>query len=157
MIDFICIDTCEVRRLQNGGMDANGQPPERILSNGEGNPCRHCFEYIKKGDEMLILAYKPFNTVQPYAEQGPIFLHAKECDQYNGSNTQSLPPTLKSNSHYILRGYDENERIVYGTGYITPFEEIPSKAKDLFGDNRVKFIHIRSATNNCYHARIDRN
>ena len=157
MINFISLDTKEVRNLQNGGLDVNGQVPEITVSNGAGNPCRHCLENIDEGEEMLILAHRPFDDIQPYAEMGPIFLHAKECTVYVNSIDEEKPAVLKSSSHYLLRGYDENERIVYGTGCITPNEEITSKAEALFGNGEVKFIHVRSASNNCYQARIERN
>jgi hypothetical protein len=156
VINFVSINTKEVRRLQNGGLDANGQVPEMTVSDGAVNPCRHCLETIDEGEEMLILAHRPFAELQPYAETGPIFLHAKECTAYRDSNNTETPAVLKTSSQYLLRGYDENERIVYGTGCIMPNEEIASQAETLFGNHKVKFIHVRSASNNCYQARIER-
>ena len=156
VINFVSLDTKEVRNLQNGGLDANGQVPEKVFSDGVGNPCRHCLENIDKNEKMLVLAHRPFTTVQPYAEQGPIFLHAKECAAYVKSAEVENPAVLKTSSDYLLRGYDENERIVYGTGCITPNEKITSKAEALFGNEKVKFIHVRSASNNCFQARIER-
>ena len=41
MIRFTPIPTETVRALQAGGPDANGQLPERHVSDGGGNPCRH--------------------------------------------------------------------------------------------------------------------
>jgi len=58
VINFVSMNTKEVRRLQNGGLDANDQSPEKVLSDGAGNPCRHCLENIDEGEEMLILAYR---------------------------------------------------------------------------------------------------
>ncbi len=155
MTTFKSLATKEVRKLQNGGLDANGQVPECAVSDGVGNPCRHCLESIEEGAAMLILAFRPFGEIQPYAEMGPIFLHARECAPY-ASHKDEVPAVLKTSSHYLLRGYDENERIVYGTGAITPSEQITHKAKDLFSDSKVKFIHVRSASNNCFQARIER-
>ena len=156
MTKFVSIDTKKVRHLQNGGLDANGQEPEIAISDGAGNPCRHCLENIEEGEEMLILAHRPFKEIQPYAELGPIFLHAKQCARYFTAAHNEIPAVLSSSSHYLLRGYDENERIVYGTGTIVPNEDINSWADTMFGNSKVKFIHIRSASNNCYQARIER-
>lgn len=71
-IRFTPIPTETVRAYQAGGPDANGQPPERQISDGGGNPCRHCLKMIPKGAGMLILAHRPFPVPQPYAEIGPI-------------------------------------------------------------------------------------
>ncbi len=56
-------------------------PPERRTSNGVGVPCRHCLRNVEAGRDYLILAYRPFPALQPYAETGPIFLHAEPCER----------------------------------------------------------------------------
>ncbi|MGB4910282.1 MAG: DUF1203 domain-containing protein, partial [Tabrizicola sp.] len=71
---YVAIPTSVVRALQAGGVDANGQVPERQRAEGGGNPCRHCLKMIPEGAEMLVLAHRPFPAPQPYAEVGPIFL-----------------------------------------------------------------------------------
>ncbi len=147
--------TEEARKFQRGGTDANGQVPEKTKSNGNGNPCRHCLEFIAEGDEMLIVSYRPFNSLQPYAEQGPVFLHARECDAYSGEG-DALPKALSNKTECIVRGYGADERIVYGTGKVTPLGEITSRADELLADTEIEFVHVRSASNNCWQARIDR-
>ena len=153
MVRFTALDTDPVRRLQNGGTDANGQPCERATSSGDGTPCRHCLRLIEKGDDFLILSYRPFPAPQPYAEQGPIFLHARTCDRHDCDGT--VPEILESRQ-YIVRGYDSNDRIVYGTGRVTPTDGIARYASGLFLNPDVAYIHVRSAANNCYQCRIDR-
>ena len=152
-IRFIAMPTELVTRLQNGGPDANGQFPERVISDGDGVPCRHCLQQVAAGEPYLILAHRPFATVQPYAECGPIFLHATRCERY--AESAALPPILGS-PQYILRGYNAAERIIYGTGQIVPAPEIPARAAELFTRDDVAFVHIRSATNNCFQCRIER-
>jgi hypothetical protein len=46
------------------------------------NPCRHCPGLIREGEEKLVLSYRPFQSIQPYAESGPIFLHEAACERY---------------------------------------------------------------------------
>ena len=57
---------------------------------------------------------------------------------------------------YIVRGYDRDERILYGTGGVVPTADIPARCAELFGRADVAFIHIRSASNNCFHVRVER-
>ena len=152
-IRFDAIPTERVRALQSGGLDANGQVPERRISDGDGVPCRHCLKLVPKGEFYLVLAYRPFATIQPYAEVGPIFLCANEC--VSGAVESRLPDFLVSES-YILRGYDTDERIVYGTGRVTPTGEIIPYCKALLRRPEIAFVHIRSASNNCFHVRVER-
>ena len=79
MTRFSAIPSEIAHHYRSGGMDANGQVPERIVSDGAGNPCRHCLKMIPKGAGMLVLAHRPFPALQPYAEVGPIFLCADAC------------------------------------------------------------------------------
>jgi hypothetical protein len=150
-VRFVALDTHLVRALQDGAPDANGQRPERRAAAG-GEPCRHCMQPMREGEEMLILAHRPFPALQPYAELGPIFLHAHACERGGG---EALPAFLRS-PQYIVRGYDHDDRIVYGTGSVVPTDEIPARAAQLLREPRVAYCHVRSATNNCYHCRIDR-
>ena len=155
-ITFHGLPTDAVRTLQRGGMDANGQPPERGMSDGDGNPCRHCMEMISEGEAMLVLAHRPFETVNPYAEVGPVFLHARECAAYGGA-ADALPPVLEDSPDYIVRGYGANERIVYGTGGVVAREDVVERAAELLTRSDVAFVHIRSSRNNCWQARAERN
>lgn len=152
-IRFVALETELVRRLQSGACDANGQPPEPQVATSDGLPCRHCLGDVKVGQAYLTLAHRPFPAPQPYAEVGPIFLHAEPC--VRGGNDHRIPAFLDSPT-YIVRGYGSDDRIVYGTGRVTETTRIPAAASDLLADPRIAYVHVRSASNNCYHCRIDR-
>ena len=149
---FTALPTPEVRALQKGGLDANNQPAELAVSDGGGNPCRHCLKDIPEGVEMLVLGHRPFSAPQPYAEVGPLFLCADECASGSGSE---LPEILRSSPDYLLKAYDARERIIYGTA-IVPASDIGAYAAKLLAQDNVAFVHVRSARNNCYQLRIDR-
>lgn len=149
---FTPIPTPVARHYQSGGLDAYGLAPERSVSDGGGNPCRHCLKMIPKGEAFLILAHRPFPDLQPYAETGPIFLCAGQCE---GEPQNALPDILASPDN-IVRGYGADDRIVYGTGGVIPTEGILARGEELFRDARVAYLHIRSARNNCFQCRLDR-
>ena len=152
-ISFVALDTSLVRSLQAGGGDANGQTPERHLSPGSGIPCRHCLTPVAAGKPYLILSHRPFPAPQPYAEQGPIFLHAEPCPRHPPS--AELPAMLTS-EHYLMRGYSADDRIVYGTGQIVATGAMVATAEALLADPRLAYIHVRSAANNCFLCRLQR-
>ena len=153
MIRFTALPTAEVRALQSGAPDAYGHTPERTVSDGGGNPCRHCLRLIPEGAPMLILAHRPFPALQPYAETGPIFLCADPCEPWAGAG---VPPVLATRPEYLLKGYSDADRIVYGTGAVVPAGDLESYAAALLSRDEVAYVDVRSARNNCFQARITR-
>jgi hypothetical protein len=149
---FIALPTDEVRALRAGAPDAYGRPPEITLSPGAGNPCRHCLRFVSEGRPMLILAHRPFPTLHPYAETGPIFLCGDDCARHAGG----LPAILDGTPDVLVKGYSADDRIVYGTGRIVPTAGINDYAEAVLQDPDVAYLHVRSARNNCYQFRIDR-
>ena len=152
-IRFEALSSHDVHALQQGGPDAYGSIPRYRVSDGHGVPCRHCLQNIDTDAPYLVVAFRPFETLQPYAETGPIFLHADACERAVG--TDALPAILTA-AGYIVRGYDVDEVIVYGTGAVVPTNEIAAYAERILSDRRVAFVHVRSARNNCFLCRIER-
>ena len=150
-IRFTAIPSADAEALRAGAPDAYGNAPEYLTSPG-GMPCRHCLGVITTGEPMLVLAYRPFPALQPYAETGPIFLHATPCRRYEAS--EILPPMLTS-PDYIVRGYGDDDRIVYGTGAVTETARIPAYAEELLARDGITYVHVRSARNNCFQCRVD--
>ncbi len=153
MITFTALPTSLTRAWQAGAPDAYGNPPERHVARGTGNPCRHCLRFIPEGAGMLILAHRPFDGLHPYAETGPIFLCADACTRHEGAE---IPEVLCGSPDYLLKGYNAQDRIVYGTGKVVLAADVADYAQAVFERSEVAYIHVRSARNNCYQARIDR-
>jgi hypothetical protein len=151
---FHAMPTADAEGIWAGGNDAYGFPPETMVSNGPGHPCRHCLTNIDAGEEFHVFAYRPFPDLQPFAETGPIFLHARPCRRYEVEEVQ--PIVLQTSKDYILRGYGDNNRIVYGTGAVILTDDVADYAARLFERDDIAYVHVRSARNNCYQCRIDR-
>jgi hypothetical protein len=152
-IKYIPLRSDQVKALRSGGADAYGCLPERVRSDSDGNPCRHCLGFVPEGAEMLILAYRPFEGLQPYAETGPIFLCAADCEAWSGDG---IPLILTSSPDYLLKGYTADQRIRYGTGKVVMREELPVYASELLKRDEINFVDVRSARNNCFQLRIAR-
>jgi hypothetical protein len=117
-------------------------------------PCRHCLSDVAAGEPFLVLAHRPFPEAQPYAETGPIFVHAEPCAGHG--ETAEVPALFLSREQVLIRGYGTDDRIVYGTGQVVPSAEIGAVAQDLLERPEVAYLHLRSASNNCYQCRIER-
>ena len=129
--------------------------PERKISDGDGVPCRHCLRNVAAGDAYLVLAYRPFPALQPYAETGPIFLHARECDRRREIRRR-CQPCLQRPATTSCAGYGADDRIIYGTGAVVPTPAIVARAAELLASPDTAYLHMRSARNNCYQCRIER-
>jgi hypothetical protein len=154
-IQFTSMPTEVARAYQSGALDANGQAPERHISDGDGVPCRHCQRDVAAGEPYLILAYRPFPDPQPYAEVGPIFLHAEPCERY--PSTADAPSMfIDHGRRYLLKGYRPDDRIFYGLGQIVEGKDVTTAASRILERPGVAYVHVRSALNNCFQCRVDR-
>jgi hypothetical protein len=153
-LQFQALPTTTAENFQAGKDDANGQPPERHISDGQGNPCRHCLTDIPEGEPFLAFAYRPFPALQPYAEVGPIFLHAEACWRYDGAT--GVPAIIADRDTLLIRGYGNDDRIVTGSGQVIASDHVAETAMRMFERPEIAYIHLRSASNNCYTCRIDR-
>jgi hypothetical protein len=142
----------EVDVIRRGGADANGQPALLRVAEGVANPCRHCLGLIAEGEGKLVLAYRPFPALQPYAETGPIFLHERPCERYEG---EVLPAWFDFMDPAIVRGYDADDWIRYDTGDVVAGPELGAACRRILADETVAYVHIRSKFN-CFQCRVDR-
>ncbi|MEO8223840.1 MAG: DUF1203 domain-containing protein [Gammaproteobacteria bacterium] len=145
------IPTDQFEAYQAGGPDANGQPALVRMAEGLSNPCRHCLQIIREGDQKLVLSYRPFSTVQPYAETGPVFLHNRACPRYE---SEDLPAWFAQLQPAIVRGYDEDDWIRYDTGTVVAGRDLAAECLKILGNDGVAYAHIRSKFN-CFQCRVD--
>jgi hypothetical protein len=146
------IPTDDVERIRRGGPDANGQPVLARVAEGLANPCRHCLGLIAEGHTKLVLAYRPFDALQPYAETGPIFLHEAPCTRYDSA---ALPDWFVFLEPAIVRGYGEDHWIRYDTGNVVPGPALEASCRAILSDPTIAYVHIRSKYN-CFQCRVDR-
>ncbi|WP_338550364.1 DUF1203 domain-containing protein [Roseovarius phycicola] len=152
-IQFVGLPSHQVAQTKTRGLDAYDNPIETHCSDGEAYPCRHCLGETPAGEDYLILAWRPFETSNPYAETGPIFLCAADCKAMAPSDKV---PTILVSPSYLVRGYSKDERIVYGTGQVVQTSKIAAYARELLADPTIAFVDVRSASNNCFQCRIER-
>jgi hypothetical protein len=141
-----------VERIRHGAPDANGRPALVRTAEGVANPCRHCLGLIAEGDAKLVLAYRPFDAIQPYAETGPIFLHEAACERYGAAY---LPAWFDFMDPAIIRGYGSDDWIRYDTGSVVRGVELGDACRRILADDTVAYVHIRSKFN-CFQCRVDR-
>jgi len=147
---FHPLPAATVSALRAGGSDAYNMPLERSVSDGSGNPCRHCLQDIPAGKAMLILAHRPFPAPQPYAETGPIFLCA-DCER--AAPSSALPPAVASRPRFLVKCYNADHRI-HHVGQVVETAEMQDHCAAKLSDATVAYVDLRSAVNNCFICRV---
>jgi hypothetical protein len=141
-----------LRRLRAAGVDDHGNPiPVRIDDDG-GSPLRCCLRDARPGERIALLAWSPFDQRGPYAEVGPIFVHADECAGYD--DTGDWPRGFRERRQ-ILRAYG-TDGTIKDARIAEPDGAQEAVARDLLADPDVAFVHSRNVLFGCYMFRIDR-
>jgi hypothetical protein len=114
-------------------------------------PCRHCLRMSRPGERLIVFAYRPFGRSGPYAEIGPIFIHADGCETY--ADRENFPEDFAPRV-LTMRAYN-NE----GTIEIAELSQAGAPEATLarlFANERVRFVHVRNPAWGCYDFQVDR-
>lgn len=114
-------------------------------------PCRHCLRITRPGEELIVFAYQPFTSGGPYAEVGPIFVHAENCPAY--ADRDKFPADF-INRVLTMRAYNAQGTIE--TAALSEAGKPEATIERLLSNERVSFIHVRNPAWGCYDFRIDR-
>ena len=113
--------------------------------------CRACLHLTEPDEGVILLAYSPFTTDQPYAEVGPIFIHERDCRPYE--DTREYPAEFPCDA-VVLRAYNERDEIE-DAEYVGNWPVDQAIAR-LFENPCVGYLHARNSTYGCFMFRIDR-
>jgi hypothetical protein len=123
----------------------------RLKVTTEAAPCRSCLRISRRPEELILLSYQPSPDRGPYAEIGPIFIHARECRPY--AQTESFPADF-AERRLVLRAYGQTGEIV--DAMVAPPGTAPDCAARFFEDERVVEIHARHESYTCFDFKIVR-
>ena len=135
----------EVRRTRK---DRHGHDVEIVVANG---PCRSCLRYSDADEPFILMSYRPLPDRNPYAEVGPVFIHAAPCTPYSEQTT--FPETF-AHRPLVLRAYDDNGFIV--TAEVAAAGDAPHVAAALLAEPNVAEVHVRHVSYTCYDFKIVR-
>jgi Protein of unknown function (DUF1203) len=114
-------------------------------------PCRLCLRISKSPEELILLSYQPSKDTGPYAEIGPIFIHAEECEPY--ADLERFPEDFAARQ-LVLRAYGYDGRIadaaVVDPGLATV------RAAQFLSDPAIEEVHVRHVSYTCYDFKIVR-
>ena len=155
MTPFRCvpITTATADRFRQTGIDDNGNTLRRVVSDGNGAPCRHCLHNAGAGEVMLLGSYNLPGPLGIYWTPSPIFLHADPCPRYEVEN--DIPEVVRS-SLVSVRSYDADDQCIYDLGQAVEGTTVDPVLQRAVSDPRTKFVNIHTARPGCLLCRVER-
>jgi hypothetical protein len=146
------IPPATLAEIRLAGRDRSGNELVPIVDDG-GSPLRCCLRRSTPGEVIYLIAYSPFTRPGPYAETGPVFVHASACPGYTENDVypdgyRDWPPMIFRPYRYDPRldcdviAYDA---IKMGDGVVGE-----SLIASIFTDPTINFIHTRNVNAGCF-------
>lgn len=136
----------ELARIRATGVDDFGNPVvPQVNDDPSGAPLRCCLRYARAGERIALIAYRPFARPSPYAEVGPVFIHAEACAGY--AETDRFPRDFLRR-RLVLRAYDQQSRIASAEFVAGDDAEAAIEAR--LADPEIAFLHFRAETYGCF-------
>jgi hypothetical protein len=120
------------------------------LAMGVG-PCRLCLRTFREGEEMRVLfTHDSYAGVAEFPQPGPVYIHADNCDRYDGGG---FPPELRE-LKLTFEGVAAGPRVVALER--TDGEGVEAVIARLLDLPDVDFVNVRNTEAGCFVARVDR-
>jgi hypothetical protein len=115
-----------------------------IADSPTGYPCRHCLQWARPGERVVLFPYASIPGGRPYSESGPIFVHEQSCVRY--SSVEQYPADFRQ--HRVMRAYDINQDMIDA---VVVGDDAPEVViEKLFQNPVAAFLQARSITRGCY-------
>ncbi|MGW2819631.1 DUF1203 domain-containing protein [Streptomyces sp. NPDC001443] len=137
--------------------DDAGRPCAPFTDDEGGSPLRCCLRRSAPGERIALVSYAPLRRwaartgadLGAYDEQGPVFIHARECAGPGKDGAGDGVPF--ANAHRTVRRYSAEGRILGGELVGTPGDAAFREAfHNAFDDPSVAFVHVRAVEYGCF-------
>jgi hypothetical protein len=135
--------------IRINGIDRYGNPLS--IRKEERAPLRCCLREATAGELIAAIAYCPFPWHGPFAEVGPVFIHAEACDGYVA---RASYPTAFRHRRQIFRAYGY-DRAIARAEVVDGIDAEPAIA-ELLRRPEVDFVHSRNVAAGCFMFEIRR-
>jgi len=143
----IAIDPSRLEAVRAAGKDEHGNQFRPYGALG-WEPLRCCLRIAAEGERIALISYAAFTAQSPWAEVGPVYVHADDCGGYPGSS--DLPAELRTGPR-ILRSYHADETLDYDDiEYVPDGEDVESALRELLDRPNVALVHVRAAMTQCF-------
>ena len=127
-----------------------GHPAVTQPATGFG-PCRLCLRTFREGEEMRTLfTYDSYAGVAEFPQPGPVYIHADDCDRFEGDG---FPPDLRA-LKLTFEGVAAGPRVVALER--THGDDVENVIEHLLALSDVDYVNVRNTEAGCFVARIAR-
>ena len=148
----IALPPARLATIRREGQDDQGNVAISRIDEGGGAPLRCCLRNSRPGERILLVAYSPFDGPGPYAETGPVFIHADPCPGY--PDVTAYPKEFRSRQQ-VFRTY-RSDGTIAGGRLVDPDDSHETAIAELLADPEVAYIHSRNVVFGCYMFAIHR-
>jgi hypothetical protein len=113
-------------------------------------PCRSCLRISKAPEDLILLSYQPLPDTNPYAEIGPIFIHARACAPYDAAEF----PADFLERELVVRAYNSEGRIADAVVAAPGHAEAAAYA--FLADDAIAEVHVRHRSYTCFAFKVAR-
>ncbi|HTU70639.1 MAG TPA: DUF1203 domain-containing protein [Candidatus Baltobacteraceae bacterium] len=113
-------------------------------------PCRSCLRISKESEDLILLSYQPLEDRNPYAEIGPIFIHAHACRPHDARQF----PRDFADRELVVRAYDREGRIADAA--IAAPGTLETIAAAFLTDQHIAELHVRHRSYTCFDFKVVR-
>ena len=141
-----------IRRLIDEGRIAIDPYDPALMQPATGfGPCRLCLRTFRGGEEMRTLfTYDSYAGVAEFPQPGPVYIHADDCDRFEGDG---FPPDLRA-LELTFEGVAAGPRVVALER--THGDEVDNVIEHLLALSDVDYVNVRNTEAGCFVARIAR-
>ncbi len=140
-------DAAQLSTLWSAGVDHNGAAVDPFVDGEGGWPLRCCLTDSRPGDDLAIVGWSPFPWEGPFAERGPIVVHASPCPGPAGSG---VPPQFLERAQ-VVRPYGTDRRIAYDhVRLVEAGGGLPGAIAAALSEPAIDFVHVRNVLAGCW-------
>ena len=148
-LEFVPVPPADLNRIRCNGIDDYGNP-FTVQTTEAGVPLRCCLSLSTDGEQVALIAHRPSPLGGPYAEVGPVFVHAEACPGFAGDGF----PADFSERRAVLRPYDADGLML--DGVVAEPGTSDGELKRLFDDPEVALVHVRNLIAGCWNFSVRR-
>jgi hypothetical protein len=146
-LNIVAIDPDRLAGMRRRGADEHGNDWTPFAAGG-WEPMRCCLSVAVEGVPIVLISYQPLDGPSPWAEVGPVFVHAHDCAGY--ASPGELPPAFAAGPR-LLRTYHADGSLDYEhIRIVDDGEPLEPVIHELFDTTSVSFVHARSVQAQCF-------